>query len=69
VHRQVPQVAVLRHARVFVAHAGMGGTMEGLHFEVPVAALPQMAEQRANADRSANSVWARCRRRTGTTLR
>jgi MGT family glycosyltransferase len=53
VHRQVPQLAVLRHARAFVTHAGMGGTMEGLHFEVPMVAIPQMAEQRANADRIA----------------
>ncbi|MCO1657207.1 macrolide family glycosyltransferase [Pseudonocardia humida] len=53
VHAQVPQLAVLRHARVFVTHAGMGGTMEGLRFGVPLVALPQMAEQRANADRIA----------------
>jgi MGT family glycosyltransferase len=53
VHRQVPQLAVLRHARAFVTHAGMGGTMEGLHFGVPLVAVPQMAEQRANADRIA----------------
>ncbi|WP_106318498.1 macrolide family glycosyltransferase [Actinoplanes italicus] len=53
VHRQVPQLAVLRHARAFVTHAGMGSTMEGLHFEVPLVAIPQMAEQRANADRIA----------------
>jgi MGT family glycosyltransferase len=53
VHQQVPQLAVLRQARAFVTHAGMGGTMEGLHFEVPMVAIPQMAEQRANADRIA----------------
>ncbi|MBR8743651.1 macrolide family glycosyltransferase [Nocardiopsis sp. MG754419] len=53
VHAQVPQLAVLRHATVFVTHAGMGGTMEGLAHEVPLVALPQMAEQRANADRVA----------------
>lgn len=53
VHRQVPQLAVLRHAKVFVTHAGMGSTMEALHFEVPMVAIPQMAEQRANADRIA----------------
>ena len=47
----MPQIAVLRHATVFVTHAGMGGTMEGLANEVPLVALPQMAEQRANADR------------------
>ncbi|MEU3309990.1 macrolide family glycosyltransferase [Nocardiopsis sp. NPDC006832] len=51
VHAQVPQLSVLRHATVFVTHAGMGGTMEGLANEVPLVALPQMAEQRANADR------------------
>ncbi|WP_326642995.1 glycosyl transferase [Nonomuraea fuscirosea] len=53
VHRHVPQLAVLRHARAFVTHAGMGSTMESLHFGVPMVAVPQMAEQRANADRIA----------------
>ncbi|MEU4831405.1 macrolide family glycosyltransferase [Streptosporangium sp. NPDC023615] len=53
VHRHAPQLAVLRHARAFVTHAGMGSTMESLHFEVPMVAVPQMAEQRANADRIA----------------
>ncbi len=51
VHRQVPQVAVLRHAAAFVTHAGMGGVLEGLAHEVPMLAVPQMAEQRANGDR------------------
>lgn len=51
VHAQVPQLAVLRHAKAFVTHAGMGGTMEALSFGVPMVAVPQMAEQRANADR------------------
>ena len=53
VHDQVPQLAVLRHARAFVTHAGMGSTMEGVHERVPMVAVPQMAEQRANADRIA----------------
>ncbi|WP_430781770.1 macrolide family glycosyltransferase [Actinoplanes sp. G11-F43] len=53
VHRQVPQVPVLRQARAFVTHAGMGSTMEALSFGVPLVAVPQMAEQRANADRIA----------------
>ncbi|AOS62985.1 macrolide family glycosyltransferase [Actinoalloteichus hymeniacidonis] len=51
IHRQVPQLAVLRHAQAFVTHAGMGSTMESLSHSVPMVALPQMAEQRANADR------------------
>lgn len=50
---QVPQLAVLRHASAFVTHAGMGSTLEGLTFGVPMVAVPQMAEQRANADRIA----------------
>ncbi|TCP55005.1 MGT family glycosyltransferase [Tamaricihabitans halophyticus] len=53
VHEQVPQLAVLRHARAFVTHAGMGSTMEAIHQRVPLVAVPQMAEQRANADRIA----------------
>ncbi|WP_309133309.1 macrolide family glycosyltransferase [Brevibacterium sp.] len=51
VHEQVPQTAVLRHAAAFVTHAGMGGVLEGFAHEVPMLAVPQMAEQRANADR------------------
>ncbi|WP_420112410.1 nucleotide disphospho-sugar-binding domain-containing protein, partial [Pseudactinotalea sp.] len=51
VHAHVPQLEVLRHAGAFVTHAGMGSIMESLHARVPLIALPQMAEQRANADR------------------
>lgn len=51
VHPRVPQVAVLEHAQAFVTHAGMGSTLEALSLEVPMIAVPQMAEQRANADR------------------
>ncbi|MDQ0582000.1 macrolide family glycosyltransferase [Streptomyces rishiriensis] len=49
VHPHVPQLAVLAHADAFVTHAGMGGTMEALHYGVPLVAVPQMAEQRVNA--------------------
>ncbi|MEV7385176.1 macrolide family glycosyltransferase [Streptomyces sp. NPDC091215] len=51
VHAQVPQLAVLAHADVFVTHAGMGGTMEAVQYGVPMVAIPQMAEQRVNAGR------------------
>jgi calicheamicin 4-deoxy-4-thio-alpha-D-digitoxosyltransferase len=51
VHQWMPQLAVLRHAAVFVTHAGMGSTMESLHFGVPLVAVPQMAEQDAVARR------------------
>ncbi|MCX4763610.1 OleI family self-immunity macrolide glycosyltransferase [Streptomyces sp. NBC_01275] len=51
VHAQVPQLAVLAHADAFVTHAGMGGAMEAVQHGVPMVAVPQMAEQRVNADR------------------
>ncbi|MFJ3973830.1 macrolide family glycosyltransferase [Streptomyces sp. NPDC090021] len=47
----VPLQQVLRHADAFVTHAGMGSLMEALTAGVPVVAVPQMGEQRANADR------------------
>ncbi|WP_103529469.1 nucleotide disphospho-sugar-binding domain-containing protein [Streptomyces sp. SM12] len=49
IRRHVPQLDVLRHADVFLTHAGMNSTMESLHHGVPMVAVPQMNEQRANA--------------------
>jgi MGT family glycosyltransferase len=46
-----PQLAVLRHAGVFVSHAGMNSTMEALYEAVPLVTVPQMPEQEANARR------------------
>ena len=46
-----PQPAVLRHARAFVSHAGMGSTMEALYYGVPLVCVPQMVEQEVNSDR------------------
>jgi MGT family glycosyltransferase len=46
-----PQPAVLRHARAFVSHAGMGSTMEALYYGVPLVCVPQMIEQEVNAGR------------------
>ncbi|MFB9372251.1 macrolide family glycosyltransferase [Kitasatospora albolonga] len=51
VHPWVPQLAVLEQADAFVTHAGMGGTTEGLYCGVPMIAVPQGADQYANADR------------------
>ncbi|MFB9441895.1 macrolide family glycosyltransferase [Dactylosporangium vinaceum] len=51
--RFVAQLHVLRHADLFITHAGMGSTMEALHEGVPMLAVPQMAEEQANADRIA----------------
>lgn len=47
----VPQLAILEQADAFVTHAGMGGSSEGLFTGTPMIAVPQSAEQPANADR------------------
>ncbi|MEU8786280.1 macrolide family glycosyltransferase [Streptomyces sp. NPDC048637] len=46
-----PQPAVLRHADVFISHAGMNSTMEALYYGVGLITVPQMPEQAANAGR------------------
>ncbi|NMO15537.1 glycosyl transferase [Pyxidicoccus fallax] len=51
VHPWVPQLSVLEQANAFITHAGMGGTQEGLYCGLPMIAVPQAADQYANADR------------------
>ena len=53
VRRHVPQLDVLRHARLFITHGGMNSTMESLHYGVPMVVIPQMNEQKANGLRVA----------------
>ena len=53
-----PQPAVLRNARAFISHAGMGPTMEALYYGVPLVCVPQMLEQEVNAPESPSSAWA-----------
>ncbi|GAA3837605.1 glycosyltransferase [Saccharothrix violaceirubra] len=53
VHTRVPQVAVLRHASVFLSHAGMNSVLESLWHGVPLVTVPQIPEQRAVAARTA----------------
>lgn len=72
VHRTVAQLDVLGHARAFLSHAGMGGTMEALRQEVPLATVPLTLEQEANADRVAQlglGVRLRMSELTPTALR
>jgi len=47
----LPQLEVLRHAKVFLSHTGMNSTMEALYFGVPLVAFPLQPEQEANARR------------------
>ncbi|SDC75102.1 macrolide family glycosyltransferase [Actinokineospora iranica] len=49
--RWVPQVSVLSQASAFVTHGGMGSTMEGLYFGVPMVAVPQAVDQPLNGAR------------------
>ncbi len=49
-HDWLPQLAVLRQSDVFITHAGMGGTVEGLAHGVPMLAIPQAVDQFANAE-------------------
>lgn len=50
VHRWVPQLTILREADLFVTHAGMGGSGEGLLTATPMIAVPQDVDQLTNAD-------------------
>lgn len=51
IHRQIPQLDVLKVASLFITHAGMNSVMEAVYFGVPMIAVPQQAEQRLNARR------------------
>lgn len=51
VHEDVPQLAVLEHASVFITHGGLGGVMEALHHGVPMIVAPRMTDQRLNGQR------------------
>ncbi len=50
-HRWVPQLEILSHAKAFITHCGVGGTMEGLYHGVPMIGLPMIGEQVVNAAR------------------
>ena len=49
--RWVPQAAVLRDAAVMVGHGGAGSVLSALVAGVPMALLPQFADQPVNAHR------------------
>lgn len=47
----VAQLEVLRHAKAFVSHAGLGGVLEAVSAGVPQVAIPRTTEQSTNAAR------------------
>jgi UDP:flavonoid glycosyltransferase YjiC (YdhE family) len=51
VHDDVPQLAVLEHASVFITRGGLAGVMEALHHGVPMIVVPHQADQRLNGQR------------------
>ncbi|AHH99929.1 macrolide family glycosyltransferase [Kutzneria albida] len=51
VHSWVPQLSVLEHASGFLAHAGMGSTLESLYHGVAPVVVPRLGEQHLVADR------------------
>jgi demethyllactenocin mycarosyltransferase len=59
-HTYLPLPQLLRHADLLIGHAGMRSTMEALSVGVPIAALPQMPEQRVTADRLAELGLGLC---------
>ena len=60
VHSFLPLLQLLPHADVLVGHAGMRSTMEALSLGVPIAAMPQMPEQRVTARRLADLGLGLC---------
>jgi MGT family glycosyltransferase len=71
-HAYVPLTEVLPDADVLVGHGGMTSTMEALAHGVPIVALPQMPEQRINAERLAELGLGRhleADRQTGEAVR
>lgn len=48
---RVPQLDVLRHARLFITHGGIGAVREGSFFGVPMVVFPCWLDQPGNAAR------------------
>jgi len=51
VRNWVPQLEVLKRARLFISHGGMNSINESLYFDVPLLMVPQQIEQGYNARR------------------
>ena len=50
-HQQVPQLAILKKAKLFISHGGLGGILEALSLGVPILAFPQLPEHHIAGDR------------------
>ncbi len=45
VYDYVPQLEVLKRAKLFITHGGMNSTNEGMFFQVPLVIVPQSVDQ------------------------
>lgn len=50
-HHWLPQIALLKHASLFVSHGGLNSVHDGLYFGVPLLLCPQQEEQTMNSSR------------------
>lgn len=50
-YERIPQLAALKRSHVFIHHGGMNSINEGLHFKVPMIAIPHSKDQFINAER------------------
>ncbi len=50
-YEKIPQLFALKHSHVFINHGGMNSLNEGLHFNVPMIAIPHSKDQFINAER------------------
>jgi MGT family glycosyltransferase len=50
-HHQVPQLEIMKKAKLFISHGGLGGILEALSLGVPILAFPQSAEHDIAGDR------------------
>lgn len=51
IRQSVPQLEILKKAKLFITHGGMNSTMEALNEGVPLVVIPQMPEQEMTARR------------------
>jgi MGT family glycosyltransferase len=54
-YERIPQLFALKHSHVFINHGGMNSLNEGLHFGVPMIAIPHSKDQFVNAERLAET--------------
>lgn len=50
-YERIPQLEALKRSHVFIHHGGMNSINEGLHFNVPMIAIPHSKDQFINAER------------------